>query len=57
MGLVRLEKSSNVARDLFSEYDYSQRNILVKTVGSIYAQQYSIFQDNGHFQHENQFSG
>ena len=48
MGLVRLEKASNVARDLFSDYiihkiteTESVKNILVKTVGSIYAQQYS----------------
>ena len=43
IGLVRLEKASNVARDLFSDYDYSQKykNILVKTACSIYAQQYS----------------
>ena len=26
MGLVRLEKASNVARDLFSDYDYSQNH-------------------------------
>ena len=39
MGLVRLEKVSNVAFDLFSDYHYAQKykNILVKTVCSIYA--------------------
>ena len=26
MGLVRLEKASNVARELFSDYDYSQNH-------------------------------
>ena len=49
MCLVRLEKASDVARDPFSDYDYSEKNtqgesvknILVKSVGSIYAQQYS----------------
>ena len=27
MGLVRLEKASNVARSLFSDYEYSQKNV------------------------------
>ena len=42
-GSVRPEKASNVGRDLFSDYDYSQKykNVLVKTVCTIYAQQYS----------------
>ena len=26
MGLIRLEEESNVARDLFSDYDYSQNH-------------------------------
>ena len=26
MGLVRLEKASNVSRDLFSDYDYLQNH-------------------------------
>ena len=49
MGLIRLEKASNVARDLcFLLRLFTQspklkayKNILVKTVCSIYAQQYS----------------
>ena len=43
MGLVRLEKASNGARLRFSDYDYSKKykNILVKTLCSIYAQEYS----------------
>ena len=43
MRLVRLEKASNGARLRFSDYDYSKKykNILVKTLSSIYAQEYS----------------
>ena len=57
MGPVRPEKVTYVALDLFSYYHDAQKykNILVTTVCSIYAQQYSIFQDGGHFQHENHF--
>ena len=66
MDLVRLEKASNVSRDLFlitiihkiTEAE-SVKNILVKTSYSIYAQQYArkwkTFQDGGHFQHEKHF--
>ena len=59
MDLVRLEKASNVARDLFSDYDYLQKyqNILVKTVCTTMFQNVmaAIFQNGGHFQHENHF--
>ena len=49
MGMVRLEKASNVARDLFlimiihkiTKDGSLKKHIGEKTVGSIYAQQYS----------------
>ena len=63
MCLIKLEKAANVEHDLFSDYVIPEiteaeniRNIFVKTVGLIYAQQYTIFKDVSHFQHEIYFS-
>ena len=63
MGLVSLEKASNVARELFSDYDYSQNHQSWKRKETYWwklsAQMMhnnipeSFFQDCGHFQHEN----
>ena len=64
MGLVRLEKASNVARDLFSDYDHSQvaeaervqkhtgENCLTDLCTTIFQKvMAAIFQDGGHENH------
>ena len=43
MYLIRLEKASNVAHDLFSDYNYFENSPKLK--------------GRCHFQHENQYSG
>ena len=54
MGLVKLEKVSNVTRDLFSEYDYAQKYTQFMH-NNIPESDDAIFQDGGHFQHKNHF--
>ena len=66
MSLVRLEKAFNVARDLFSDYDYSQNhrswkrekhigeNCLLELCTTIFQKVMAVIsQDGGHFQREN----